>query len=239
MYSAFVVYPFDHPAPVYSTGVKSSLSTSEVHDINGHDDGGGEQLWTTTNPKESKHDCDLRLKEIHFKPKATSFFKDGRRLALYAPGSSVPFMTVLANKVLRHQMAPNYLSMLSLRTNMSERLDIRHHRLCRAVSSTNATTVNGLGFQLSLPFSSRHDSVFMRDGNEYCVTHDLCIGSTKIPDTMTYSQGRLKLHTHGPPVLTIVQIRRRRPFEACMHVETKDDLPPLPLPPRLRPPELF
>lgn len=238
MYSAFVVYPFDHPAPVYSTGVKSTLSTSEDHDINGHDDDDGEQLWTTTNPKESKHDCDLRLKEIHFKPRATSFFRDGRRLALYAAGSSVPYMTVLANKVLRQQMAPNYMSMLSLRTNMSERLDIRHHRLCRAVSSTNATTVNGLGFQLSLPFFSRHNSVFMRDGDDYCVTHDLCIGSAKIPDTMTYSQGRLKLHTHGPPVLTIVQIRRRRPFEACMHVETKDDLPPLPLPPRPRPPRI-
>ncbi|KAK5052715.1 hypothetical protein LTR84_002581 [Exophiala bonariae] len=81
----------------------------------------------------------------------------------------------------------------------------------------------------------KHESVFMRNGDDYCVTNDLCIGSAKIPDTMVFSRGQLSLDTPGPPVLTIVQIRRRKPFDACMHVETKDDLPPLPPPPRSRP----
>lgn len=232
------MYPFDHPAPPHSTGVKSTLSNDQDYGIGDHDDRGGEQLWTRTNPKESKHDRDLRLVDLHFKPRATAFFKDGRRLALYAPGSSVPYMTVLSNRVLRQQMVPSFLNMVPLRPNVTERLDMRHHRLCRGVSSTNVTSVYGLRFQLSMPFFSRHDSMFLREGDDYCVTHDLCIGSAKIPDSLIFSRGQLELDMAGPPVLTIVQIRRRKPFDACMHVETKDDLPPLPPPPRPRPPRI-
>lgn len=245
IYSAFVVYPFDHPAPVFSTGVKSIL-TKDKHHGTDDDDGCGEQLWTATNPKESKHDCDLRLKDIRRKPRAASFFKDGRRLALYAPGSSVPFMTLLANEVLRQQLEPSLGERLASsletglgsRLSITERRDLRLQRLRNRASGTNATTVNGLGFQLSLPFFSRHDSVFMRDGDDFCMTHDLCIGTAKAPDVMVYSRktSRFTVDILGPPVLTIVQIRRRKPYDSCMHVETKDDLPPLPPPPRPPPP---
>lgn len=248
IYSAFVVYPFDHPAKVFSTGVKSVLNKDRDHKTNDDDDA-GEQLWTATNPKESKHDCDLRLKDTRHRPRTIAFFKDGRRLALYAPGSSVPYMTLLANEVLRQQLTPSIgaQQLLSLEPGVSslssviERREQRLYHLRASASDTNATTVNGLGFQLSLPFFSRHDSMFMRTGggtDDFCITDDLCIGTTKVPDVMVFSEqlSRFTIDVVGPPVLTIVQIRRRKSYDSCIHIETKDDLPPLPPPPRPPPP---
>jgi len=79
--------------------------------------------------------------------------------------------------------------------------------------------------------------MFMNTGNEmddFCITDDLCIGTTKVPDVMVFSErlSRFTVDVPGPPVLTIVQIRRRKPYDSCIHIETTDDLPPLPPPPR-------
>lgn len=242
IYHSFVIYPFDHPAPIHRIGEGSSFASAHENLDESTDPGSDRKLYTCTKARENptrRGDRDLRLLHAGLMPRAISFFKDGRRLFLYAPGSITPYTTILANEAFRARM-PLSRSEVDVSESNGGLMRSLHKRIRR----TNITSIYGYRFTVSLPFFSRHEvgSRFVVRGVDHdipemeCVTNVLCLGTTRLPagrfpNWITNTTARAP-PDHGPQILTIVQVRRRVPYELCLHMESTDDVPVLPAPPR-------
>ncbi|KIX02588.1 uncharacterized protein Z518_08529 [Rhinocladiella mackenziei CBS 650.93] len=242
MYRITVIYPFDHVATVSRGDTGETRESGDFTDY-----GGSDEVYTNTYSPELAPGQDQRLLHAGMKPRAISFFKWGRRLLLYAPGAVTPYTTLMTNEIVRYrQIDPN-------RVPGSHPMD--HVRLVESMAThvrrTNITSIYSHRFTLDLPFFSRHE-ITLRPGlpgtdNEACetecITSFLCLGNTTllpatIPRHIAHDSDGLRNMT-GPQVLTIVQIRRRRPYDQCHHVESRDDFPVLPPPPPRRLQRIF
>ncbi|OAL33445.1 hypothetical protein AYO20_07301 [Fonsecaea nubica] len=241
-YSVWVLYPYDRPSPIYPSrsGERVDLARETADD----DTDSGGITYTVTSVREkfnrsSRHDSgqDLRLLHFPLRPRAIAFFKDGRRLSLYAPGSTVPFTTLLANEPVRTRVFSPIVSPVSY-PPPGDAFKMLRRRVRRATH----TAIDGNHFSLGLPFFSTHetttfpppttaDSDLVAPPDVECVSHILCVGTAKLPTVHIHRCGGLVTET-GPQVLTIVQIRERVLYDLCSHSRFNDDLPALPRPPR-------
>ncbi|EXJ68149.1 uncharacterized protein A1O5_08764 [Cladophialophora psammophila CBS 110553] len=242
-YSVWVLYPFDRPTPIYRSGSGDRFDLARENS-NDDIDGTG-TTYTVTCVREkfnrSGYDVgqDLRLLNFPLRPRSVAFFKDGRRLSLYAPGSTVPFTTLLANETIRNRAFSPMLSPVGYPSHGDSLHMRRMEDLRRRIRRTNHTSIYGNHFTLGLPFFNTHETVARPDNPELditlpeveCLTHMLCVGTAKIPTLRIHTAGGVVTET-GPQVLTIVQIRKRVLYDLCPHIRQRDDLPTLPRPPR-------
>ncbi|ETI22315.1 hypothetical protein G647_06389 [Cladophialophora carrionii CBS 160.54] len=250
-YNVWVIYPFDHPAPNHRPGIKvgdREITRDDSDSEDGAQDSRDRNLYTytqnhqPTNDGGRTHDNDVDLRFLHhpLKPRSISFFKDGRLLSLYAPGSTIPFTTLLANDPIRARLYLSHVSPWGHSTGGTQ----WPRTICRRVSKMNYAWIHGHHFTLSTAFFSKHDQGVrsgprLPDLDEFnlsigseCVTNMLCLGSARIPSSnIPAAQGSLT--GSGPEVLTIVQIRLRKHVNDCSHIDYRDNLPVgLPRPPR-------
>ncbi|OAP60675.1 hypothetical protein AYL99_05677 [Fonsecaea erecta] len=238
-YDVWVLYPFDRPSANYRSRSGDRLDSARE---NSDDDIDGSGItYTVTAVREKFHRSgydvgqDLRLLYFPLRPRAIAFFKEGRRLSLYAPGSSVPFTTLLANEALRSRVLSRLASPVANYRAHSDSLSL----LRRRVRRTNNTSIVGAHFTLGLPFFTTHQPGFSSGGADpdpmmpevACVSHMLCLGAAKLPSFRRFTEQGVFVET-GPQVLTIVQIRKHVLYDDCPHTKSKDDLPPLPRPPQ-------
>ncbi len=249
-FDVWVIYPFDHAAPyrraLNTPNVMSNVSPGSDEDDEALPNSTG-MIYTHTKVhppigrrgRSRDFDSDLRFLNFPLKPRSISFFKSGRRLSLYAPSSTIPFTTLLANESIRNRYHPSSSSPFPATTSWPPR------SLCRRIRRTNHTSIHGRHFRLSLPFFSKHETISRPHpenqdpdedepvlGNE-CVTNMLCIGTTRIPTIYKGTDGGRVVSSPGPEMLAIVQIRERMLYDDCSHNRTLDDLPSgLPQPPR-------
>ena len=243
-YDVWVIYPFDHPAPDHRPGLqignREIVMSESDSDDDVHGDGDRRPFTFTRSYQPSNSgggrardsDSDLRFLYFPLKPRSISFFKEGRRLSLYAPGSITPYTTLPADEAIRSRMHPSPSAWPESAGPSWPR------SLCRRVRRSNHTSINGHQFTLSTPFFSKHETIVRSAFNNHdpesdddiivendCVTNVLCIGTARIPSFKIPAAGGDTIGA-GPEVLTIVQIRVRRPEDDCLHSGYKDDLPP-------------
>ncbi|KIX95678.1 uncharacterized protein Z520_08798 [Fonsecaea multimorphosa CBS 102226] len=244
-YNVWVLYPYDRPTAIYRSSrsgdriVDSARGNSDDNDVDGS---GIAYTVTSVHQMQNRYGFeydlgqDLRLVNLPQRPRALAFFHDGRRLSLYAPGSVVPFTTLLANDRTRRRIF-NPMSSHPIYPSTIHAFN----RLCRSVRHTSTTSIFGTHFALGLPFFSAHETtaypcnaepqdLLMRDGE--CVNHMLCLGTANLPTFSRFTQNGVVVREIGPQVLTIVQIRRRVNYNLCPHTRSTDHLPRLPRPPR-------
>ncbi|KIW32067.1 uncharacterized protein PV07_03641 [Cladophialophora immunda] len=236
-YNVCVLYPYDRPSAIYRSRSGDRIDFGRE---NSDDDIDGSGItYTVTSVREKFNRSgynvgqDLRLVYFPLRPRAISFFKNGRRLSLYAPGSSVPFTTLLANEAVRSRVFSPVMSPVNFPSHSHSLNALR-----RRIRQTNNTSIYGAHFALGLPFFSTHETTGWPDiadvdlmvPDAECVSHTLCVGTARLPSTRWHrSSGLLRT---GPWVLTIVQIRKRVLYDLCPHSRPIDDLPALPRPPR-------
>ena len=249
-YDVWVVYPFDHPASDHRPGIligdrEIAVPGSDSDEEAGSRMGRRSRTYTKYQAQGSggtrnrHNDTDLRFLYFPLKPRAISFFKEGRRLSLYAPGSVAPYTTLLANDSIRSRSLPP-----STFPSISVPGVVPWPRgLCRRVRRMNHTSINGHHFTLSKPFFSRHETIIRPTPVDHspdsdtdvilesdCITNVLCLGTARISPFKIAAGTQ---NASGPQVLTIVQVRERKSQDDCLHSGYKDDLPPgLPRPPR-------
>jgi hypothetical protein len=248
-YEIWVIYPFDHPASYPRSGPYKRDGPVAISDSDNEQESRcvpDRPTYTYTKINQlnddgtpsNEYDSDLRLLHAPLKPRAISFFKDGRRLALYAPGLSSPYTILLAHEAIRSRMNS---------TTLSPEIDAGilaqwPRSFCRRVRRSNQTILNGRLFHLSLPFFSKHETILRPVHNpdleeeaveNDCITNLLCL-ATAVPGPVPSTTVPVD---RGVEVLTIVQVRRRIPYDDCLHSGAKDDFPtgmPPPPPERRR-----
>ena len=241
-YDVWVIYPFDHPSPTHRSSLRPEKNHAHPHSDS--DDlvvavaSTRKMTYTYTQAHQPSHtnnghdrsrdsDADLRLLHFPLKPRSIAFFREGRRLSLYAPGSSTPFTTLLANEAIRKRLHPPGTPHFYPRSSTGTYYP---RNLCRRVRRTNHTSICGHRFTLCLPFYSKHETITRPPAeNADPETDDAVPDLECVHNILTLGTGRIP--TTAPEILTIVQIRKRLPHELCLHADWKDDLPSLPRPP--------
>ncbi|EXJ81125.1 hypothetical protein A1O3_07413 [Capronia epimyces CBS 606.96] len=229
-YHATVVYPFDHDA----------MWKEDAGDL--VNDSTGERLYTRTRPHDARRDRDLRSVHLGLRPRSIAFFREGGCLFLYAPGSVTPYTALLANDSIRRELRRRHD--IVYWPHRSWTTSPLQYALSVRLRQVNATTIQGLRFTLGLPFFSRHETfsspASQEANNDHtqpepeCLTNMLCLGTTTLPAPKTLEYDTASRDVDGPTILTIVQIRSRRPYWLCRHTEVRDHLPDLPAPPTRR-----